>query len=208
MKKKRKTTFAPLLPSSHSLNVYLCFGVQFLILPTHNNLLSTCVFVLYPLPSLHPTQPTKTTVCQPRFIIFRSLFQSKIPFFSSSCSPLQATLKPFAQALIWSRPTEKLSFWINIADDTFNISLQQSSVIVATCKKICYFQYQLMNPSVFFFFVYSISHFIRCTERENWSFLQSYFLMQCRFDKARGYQDPKEKCLAVNRMTLALTAVS
>lgn len=156
MKKKRKTTFAPLLPSSHSLNVYLCFGVQFLILPTHNSLLSTCVFVLYPLPSLHPTQPTKTTVCQPRFIIFRSLFQSKIPFFSSSCSPLQATLKPFAQALIWSRPTEKLSFWINIADDTFNISLQQSSVIVATCKKICYFQYQLMNPSVFFFFSFTL----------------------------------------------------
>lgn len=63
-----------------------------------------------------------------------------------------------------------------------------------------------MNPSVFFF---PFTLFLTLSdERENWSFLQSYFLMQCRFDKARGYQDPKEKCLAVNRMTLALTAVS
>lgn len=146
--------------------MYLCFGVQFLILPTHNSPLSTCVFVLYPLPSLHPTQPTKTTVCQPCFIIFCSLFQSTIPFFSSSCSPLQATLKPFAQALIWSRPTEKSSIWINIADDTFNISLQQSSVIVATCKKICYFQYQLMNPSVFFFHLLYFSLYQMYWERK------------------------------------------
>lgn len=106
-KEKKKDNIRSLLPSSHSLNVYLCFGVQFLILPTHNSPLSTCVFVLYPLPSLHPTQPTKTTVCQPRFIIFCSLFQSKIPFFSSSCSPLQATLKPFAQAMIWSIGPQK-----------------------------------------------------------------------------------------------------
>lgn len=160
-----------------------------------------------PYPPFIPRSQPKLQCVSPVSSFSVHFFKARSLFFPSSCSPLQATLKPFEQALIWSRPTEKLSFWINIADDTFNISLQQSSVTVATCKKICYFQYQLMNPSVFFF-VYSISHFIRCTERENWSFLQSYFLMQCRFDKARGYEDPKEKCLAVNRMTLALAAVS
>lgn len=78
----------PSLPQScYSQSVCVCFCVYFLILPTHSSPLSTCVFVLYPLPSLHPTQPTKTTMCQPRFIILCSLFQSKILFFSSLSEP-------------------------------------------------------------------------------------------------------------------------
>lgn len=150
---------------------------------------------------------------QPKLQCVSPVSSFSVHFFKarSLFSPLLAPLsKPHWSHLHrhWSDlgPQKKSSFWINIADDTFNISLQQSSVIVATCKKICYFQYQLMNPSVFFF---PFTLFLTLSdERENWSFLQSYFLMQCRFDKARGYQDPKEKCLAVNRMTLALTAVS
>lgn len=153
----------------------MCFCVHFLILPTHNSPLSTCVFVLYPLPSLHPTQPTKTTVCQPRFIIFCSLFQSKILFFffSLSRSPLSATLRPFARALIWYQPTENLSLWINIAGDTFNISLQQSCMTVATCVKIMIFNIKSRIPRCIAFFLFSLALFIRYTKREDWSFLQS-----------------------------------
>ncbi len=97
----------------------VCFYVHFLFRPTHNSPLSTCVFVLYLLPSLHPTQPTKTTVCQPCFIIFCSLFQGKIFLFSFSRFPLWAAQRSFAQELIWCLLTEIFSLWIHIANDTF-----------------------------------------------------------------------------------------
>ena len=139
---------------NYSNRVRVCFCVHFLILPTHNSPLSTCVFVLYPLPSLHPTQPTKTTVCQPCFIIFCSLFQSKIlffshPFLASLSEPHWGHLHEHWCLISAYRGGKKLRFWINIADDTFSISLQQSFVTVATCVKIMIFDINSRIPLFF-----------------------------------------------------------
>lgn len=133
----------------------VCFCAHFL--STHNSPLSTCVFVLYPLPSLHPTQPTKTTVCQPRFIIFCSLFQSKILFFflpfSLSLAPsLWATPRPFAWVLIWYERRENLSLWIYVSDDTSDISLEWSRVTSFLQKKITIFKINPWLPPIFPFF--------------------------------------------------------
>ena len=143
----------------------------------HKTALSTCVFVLYPLPLLHPTQPTKTTVCQPRFIIFS--FKVRAFFSCLSHSSVWATLRPCAAALNWYQPGENLRLWINIAYDAFNISLQQSIVTVATSAKMVIVNINSWGP--LYFFLFSFALFIRCTKREDWSFFPSGFFLAVLF---------------------------
>lgn len=149
------------------------FCVHFLILPTHHSPLSTCVFVLHPLPSLHPTQPTKTTVCQPCFIIFRTLFQSKIlpPLHHSPCSHSPSWFHTEAICSnadpISAYKKKTLSLRINIAKDTFNISLQQSCGTTATCVKIMIFNIDSKIPPCIFPLFFPLALLIRCTKRDD-----------------------------------------
>lgn len=198
----------PIATPLTELCVCACLCAHFLILPTHNCPLSTCVFVLYPLPSLHPTQPTKTTVCQPRFIIFCSLFQSKsrVFFYHLSHSPLRATLWAFAWAPIWYQPRMNLSPWINIADDTFNVSLQQSDATVSTCEEIIVFDINLGVCLCFsFFLLLSLSDVPREKTEASFNHIFSSSVVLIRRERG-AYQDPasKQNDLGSNSSLLAL----
>lgn len=74
-------------------------------------------------------------------------FQSQMLFFSfmfPSATQTEATCSSTDLIL----PEENVSPWINVADNTFNISLQQSRALVAWEKNAFIF-YQFVNPSVF-----------------------------------------------------------
>lgn len=128
-----------------------------------------------PYPPFIPLSQPKLQCVSPvsSFSVHSFKVRSFFFFFSLSRSPLSATLRPFARALIWYQPTENLSLWINIAGDTFNISLQQSCMTVATCVKIMIFNIKSRIPRCIAFFLFSLALFIRYTKREDWSFLQS-----------------------------------
>lgn len=71
------------------------------------------------------------------------------PFLTSLSEPHWGHLHEHWCLISAYRRKKKLSFWINIADDTFSISLQQSFVTVATCVKIMIFDINSRIPLFF-----------------------------------------------------------
>lgn len=120
-----------------------------------------------------------------------------LPFSLSLAPSLWATPRPFAWVLIWYERRENLSLWIYVSDDTSDISLEWSRVTSFLQKKITIFKINPWLPPIFpFFFSCALYQMYQERRLELPSITISPVVLF--FDKKRGYQDLKEKWLAVN----------